>query len=159
MYSESAFSFFVSLGLNFFIHMTNAKKYAALMLNEANVIPYSDFVTYQKVRELLMSSKERYELLKDETDLPYADAGRYIDCMLEECGIMIKIHLSKTIPLEDLCLHIDEREKVDKDVYNKLFLPEIAPEDRKTLLDFQAKSDSRLDVMYAQILVINKMGL
>ncbi len=156
---ESAFIFLTNLGLNFFIHMTRGRHIAANMLDGKDPIPYADYLKYRKIHDILMKSKERCDMLIEETDLPYENASRYIDCMLDECALMIKFYLSKPVNVNDICYIVDYREAVDKDDYNKLFLPEVAPEDRQEMIDFQNKSDERLDMMYAHILVYNELGL
>ena len=155
---ESAFIFYVNLGLHFFIHMTKGRTYASKILEGTNPITYADFKKLQKIRDLLLQGKDRYELLKDNTDLPYESAGHYIDCMLDECSLIIRMYLSKPIAIQDLCLHMDFRDAVRKEDYNKLFLPEVPPEDRKDILDFQMTEDDRLELFYGQILVNIEMG-
>ena len=155
---ESAFIFYVNIGLHFFIHMTKGRTYASKILEGENPISYAEFLKLQKIRDILMKSKERYELLKDDTDLPYESAGYYIDCMLDECSFMMMIYLSKPIAIQDLCLHMDFRDAVNKDDYNKLFLPEVPPEDRQDIIEFQKTSDERISLFYGQILVNIEMG-
>ena len=150
---ESQFVFLCNLGLQIFINMTKAKPIARSILDGKNPIQYSDFLGYQKIRDILLKSKERCDLLLDETDLPYKAAGHYIDCMLDECSIITRMYLSKPISSDELCYHIDFHEAVDCDEYNKLFLPEVPPENRYDVIDFQKKMDDRLVLIYAQLLV------
>ena len=156
---ESAFIFYTNLGMHFFIHMTKARYHAAAILSGNNPISYAEFTGYQKIRDMLTKSKERCDMLKGDTDLPYEAAGAYMDVMLEECSIMFKFYLNKPIAIEEITSHIDHRECVNHEAFNKLFLPEIAPEDRKDMLDFQSKMDHRLEIMYGQILAYNELGL
>ncbi len=156
---ESAFIFYTNLGMHFFIHMTKARYHAMNILQGQNPISYADFMAYQKIRDILEKMKERCEMLKGDTDLPYEAAGLYMDVMLEECSIMFKFYLHKPIAVEELTTHVDNRDRVHCDEFNKLFLPEVAPEDRKDVLTFQKDMDKRLEIMYGQILAYNELGL
>ena len=159
MMMESAFIFYCNLGLTFFIHMSKARIHAVKMLAGQNPISYAQFLGYQKIRDILLKSKERCELIKGDSDLPYESAELYMDVMLEECSMMFKFYLNKPIEMGDICKHVDIRERVSKDDYNKLFLTEVPPEDRKDVLDFQAGMNDRLEILYGQILVYNELGL
>lgn len=156
--SESEFTFLSNLGLNFFIHMSQARLIAKDILDGNNPVSYASFLKIQKIRDLLMESKQRYELLKENTDLPYEDASRYIDCMLEECNLLTKLHLAKPVSYEEVCNHIDYRDSTDEENYNKLFLPEISPEDRQLMIEFQKYSPERENLLYAQLLVYYALG-
>jgi hypothetical protein len=156
---EGMFNFYCGLGLNFYIHMTRAKSIAFDYMDGKNSVTYEDYLTVKKIRTMLEGSKERYELLKDNTDLPYEDAYRYIVCMLDECSLITRIYLSKHIDLGDICYHIDLFDSVGPDEYNKLFLTELSPEDRKIMLDFQQDADSRKDIILAQLVVALELGL
>ena len=156
---ESAFIFYTNLGMHFFIHMTKARYHAMSILEGKDPISYAEFMNYQKIRDILSMMKERCEMLKGDTDLPYEAAGLYMDVMLEECSIMFKFYLHKPIVIEDLTTHIDNRDRVHCDEFNKLFLPEVPPEDRKDVLAFQKDMDKRLEIMYGQILAYNELGL
>lgn len=156
---ESAFIFYTNLGMHFFIHMTKARYHAMSILEGKDPTSYAEFMNYQKIRDILMKMKERCEMLKGDTDLPYEAAGLYMDVMLEECSIMFKFYLQKPIAIEELTAHIDNRDRVHSDEFNKLFLPEVAPEDRKCVLDFEQGMNKRLEIMYGQILAYNELGL
>ena len=84
---------------------------------------------------------------------------QYADCMLQECNILLNIYLSKPMVLYDLCFHIDYRDSVNKDDFNKLILPDYSPQVRADMVTFQNKMDERTDLLYAQILVANEMYL
>lgn len=156
---ESAFLALTAVNLKLFTHFFKAIPIYQNTLTGNNPVSYSDYVTYQKLRNIFETSLERYELLKDETDLPYDKAGDYIECMLEEFSIFSRIHQSKTIDMDELVMHIDWVNTVDPEAYNKLFLPEVPVELRKSVLDMQNASDNRFDILLSEILVNYDLGL
>ena len=154
---ESSFVFYSNLGIDFYIHMAAAKNIANAMLDGGAKVSYAEFIKTQKIRDMLNKSKARCDDLKDDTDLPYAAAGRYIDCMLNECSLILKMYLSKDISVKELCRHIDQRTYVSSDDYNKLFLTEFSPEDRGDMVSFQNNMKDRSDLMLAQLIVQNEL--
>ena len=156
---ESTFVFFCTIGIDFYMHMTKAKNDTVKILAGFSPITYKDFSNYQRIKLLLEYGQRRCELLKEFTDLPYAEAAAYIRCMLDECSMLIKLHLSKTVPLEEVVLHIDERDKVHPDAFNKLILPDLLPEDRRDVVTFETKFDERTIMMYTMLLMDCELGL
>ena len=157
--NESAFLFLCNLGLQLFINLSNARSLASEMLQGKQPVAYSDYTRYVKIADLLEQSRERCEPLKGEEDLPYASALEYIECMIAECNLFIRIHLSKEISMDDLCDHIDEREVVDKDAFNKLFLPDYTPDLRAELVSFENHLSDRTNLLFAQVLVSHELGI
>jgi hypothetical protein len=129
------------------------------MLKGSNPISYNEFMKVQKLKGIFEGAKERCELLRDETDLPYAEAERYVDSMLMECSIMIRIYLSKTIQVEDLVYHYDERMRCNCEAFNKLFLPDLDPHDRADIVSFQSKTGMRAELILAQLFVSLELGV
>ncbi len=158
MNEESAFTFYSGVALDFFIHATNARTIAVDILQGKGPIGYEEFSKISHVKTLLLSSQARYELLKDNTDLPYGPAGDYIECMLELCSILMRIYLSKPVAVEDLSFMYDWIDDVSFTEYNKLFLPEIEPQYRFEVLTLQRKQDYWKDIILAEIFVGCEMG-
>lgn len=156
---ETTFTFLCNLGIDFYMHATKAKGIAMDMLNGGNPISYNEFTKIQKLKVIFEAAKCRCELMRDEKDLPYEDAEIYIDSMLLECSIMIRIYLSKTIQVEDLIFHYDVRQRVNSDAFNKLFLPDLDPHDRGDVVSFQNKSKIRTDLILAQLFVSLELGV
>ena len=159
MRMESAFVAYCNIGIGAYYHFSMAQKWSEEILAGSKAVSYSDFMALQRLSELLRIAGERCDLMKDETDLPYVEAGRYIECMLDECSILMRTHLSKIVTIDELCYHLDFREYVDVDAFNKLFLPDYAPEVRREIIAFQNKFAARGDILYALLIVSAKMQL
>jgi hypothetical protein len=156
---ETGFIFFCNLGIDLFIHASQGKLIASEMLKGSNPISYGEFMKIQKLKGIFEGAKERCELMHGEADLPYDEAERYVDSMLLECSILIRIYLSKMIQVEDLVYHYDERARVNADAFNKLFLPDLDPHDRGDIVSFQNKSRMRSDLLLAQLFVSLELGV
>ncbi len=156
---ETGFIFFCNLGIDLFIHASQGKAIAREMLKGSNPISYTEFMKIQKLKGIFEGAKERCELMRGEADLPYDEAEKYIDSMLLEVSILIRIYLSKMIQVEDLVYHYDERSHVNPDAFNKLFLPDLDPHDRGDLVSFQSKSRMRSDLILAQLFVSLELGV
>ncbi|MBE6518490.1 MAG: hypothetical protein E7Z70_02960 [Thermoplasmata archaeon] len=159
MRMESAFVAYCNIGISAYFHFSTAQRWSEEILGGRNPVSYPDFMSLQLLSELLRIAGERCDLMKDETDLPYLEAGRYIECMLDECSILMRTHLSKLVTKEELCYHLDFREFVDADAFNKLFLPDFAPEVRREIIAFQNRASSRGDILYALLIVSSKMKI
>jgi len=158
MKSEGAFVFFCNQGMKFYYHMMKCSLCVQEILSGEQMITYNDFSKLQLLTQIFTDAQKRCEAMADETDLPYASAKEYVDCMLEECSILKKIHLSKQISVNDLCCHVDNMSKADPDDFNKLFMPDYPPEIKDGLISFEKKSEDRMDLLYAQVIVAAKMG-
>ena len=156
---ESTFVFYCSVGIDFYMHMMKAKNDTVKILAGFSPITYKEFSFYQKIKLILEKARVRCNSLKGYTDLPYNDAGKYIDCMITECSMVIKLHLSKAVSHTDIISHIDAREMVVPEAFNKLFLTDFAPEDRKDVLDFERKYDDRTTMLYSMLLMAFELGL
>ncbi len=156
---EASFLFYTSVSISLYMHFLKAVPIYQDTLTGKNPVSYSEYVNYQKLRAIFEDSYQRYEILKDDTDLPYDKAGEYIECMEEECSIFSRIHQSKTIDMDELIMHIDWSDSVEQDAFNKLFLPEVPVELRKSVLDYQKEREHRFDVLLSEILVNYELGL
>ncbi len=159
MRQESGFIFYCNLGIDFFVRVSKSRFIAKSILNGENPISYSDFMKIQKLKDQFANAKTKCDSMLDETDLPYDSALRYARCMLEECSIITRMYLSKQIALDEICLHMDRRDSVTSDDFNKLCLPDFPPEERGNIVSFQNKMKDRSELFYAQILVNSVMGL
>jgi hypothetical protein len=157
--TESGFTFYCNLGMDLYMRMTRAKGYAKDILDGQPPVSYEDFMKFTKMKGLFTVAKEHCEPLVDFEDLPYAEANDYIDCMLDECSIMMRLHLSKPVGVDELCGHVDRRKMVSVDDFNKICLPDYDPRDRGDIVSFENKMQYRTDILYAMILVSAEMGL
>lgn len=159
MHDVGAYLAYTSITIRLYTHFIKAIPIFQDTLTGKNPVSYSEYVSYQKMRSIFEDSQDRYEMLKDNTDLPYDKAKDYIDCMIEEFSIFSRIHQSKTIEMDELVMHIDWLDSVDPDAFNKLFLPEVPVELRKNVLDLQKDSEHRFEVLLSEILVNYELGL
>ncbi|AMK13806.1 hypothetical protein AUP07_0757 [methanogenic archaeon mixed culture ISO4-G1] len=159
MKDESAYIFFISAGIRFYIHMTNAKVIFKEMSEGDNPVSYSDFIQLQTLRETFEECKQRCEMMRDETDLPYRSAEKYIDLALETISVMTRVHLRKQIISEELAYLIDRIESTSCDDFNKLFLPDFDPHHRERIVLFENSFKTRIDIFLAMLLVYVDMGL
>ncbi len=156
---EGAFMFYCRAGMDFYFHMARSLSLAEVILSGEQVVTYGDFSKLQFLTQLFTDAKTRCVMMGDVEGLPYDSALKYAECMLEECSILKRIHLSKQISVHELCDHVDARERVSPDDFNKLFMPDFPPEVQEGLQSFESKANDRLDLLYAQIIVSTKFGL
>ena len=159
MKSEGEFVFICNAGMQFYYHMMRSLVCAQDMLEGKQIVTYSDFTKLQMLTSIFTDAQRRCESMVDEKDLPYGSAKDYVDCMLEECSILKKIHLSKPLSVRELCNHVDSMSKVDPDDFNKLFMPDYPQDVKDGLMSFESKSADRMDLLYARVVVAAKMGL
>ena len=158
MKSEGEFVFFCNTGMQFYYHMMRSSVCAQDMLLGKQIVTYSDFSKLQILTQIFADAKKRCDSMLEETDLPYVAAKSYIECMIEECSILKKIHLSKPIMVDELCNHVDAMSKVDPDSFNKIFMPDYPEDIRDGLMSFESKSSDRMDLLYACVVTSAKMG-
>ena len=159
MRREGAFIFYCNAGLDFYCRMIRSKALAEDILAGEQLVTYSDFSKLQLLTRIFTDAKAHCLMMKGNEELPYDSAADYAGCMLDECNILKKIHLSKQMSVEELCNHVDTLDRVSPDDFNKLFMPDYPPEIKEGLESFEKKSNVRLDLLYAQILVSSKFGL
>ena len=159
MRAESAFVVYTNLGLKLYIRMSRAIPLAEKMLNGEHLVPYTEFTRHQLLNSLFNKAKQRCVMMSDVTDVPYASAEEYIDFAMEECGILMKIYLSKQMSVNSLCAHIDRCERVSPDDFNAIFLPDYKEDVRQCVMNFESETEDRMDLVLAQILVAVSMGL
>jgi len=159
MNSEGEFVFFCNQGMKFYYHIMRAASCIEEILSGEQMITYSDFTKLQLLTRIFTQAQQLCETMEGESDLPYASAKEYVNCMLEECSILKRIHLSKPIPVQDLCNHVDMMSVADPEDFNRLFFPEYSEDIKEGLMSFEGKSEDRLDLLYAHVFVAAKMGL
>ena len=159
MKSESAFVLYTNLGLRLYIRMSRAIPLAEKMLKGEHMISYTDFTRYQLLSSLFNKAKQRCVMMRDYTDVPYASAEEYIDFAIEECGILMKVYLSKQMSVDSLCAHIDRCDRASPDDYNAIFLPDYKEDVRQCVMNFENETEDRMDLVLAQILVAVSLGL
>ena len=158
MRTEGSFMFYCNSGLEFYCRMLRSIALADEILSGEQIVTYSDFSKLQLLSQLFTDARLRCSMMSDVEDVPYASAATYAECMLEECKILKKIHLSKQMSVKELCDHVDSVSRVSPDDFNSLFLSEYPPELKSGMESFESKSEDRLDLLYAQIIVSAKMG-
>ncbi len=159
MRTEGAFIFYCNTGIDFYCRMIRSKALAKDILTGEQLVTYSDFSKLQLLTTVFTDAKARCKMMMNVEELPYGSAADYAGCMLDECSILKKIHLSKQMSVRELCEHVDALNRVSPDDFNKLFMPDYPPEIKEGLESFEEKSSDRLDLLYAQILVSSQFGL
>ncbi len=156
---ESSFTFYAYLGETISKALDLAKDKAISAIEGGQLVSYSDYTKYHRIREYFQQAKERCDLLKDDTDLPYDEADEYIMTVLEECSLLLKIHLSKQIIVEEVSILIDRLSTCTPEAFNKLFLPEYDPHVRAEIVSFENRLKDRYQIFLAQILISSELGL
>ena len=108
----------------------------------------SDRVEYIRVRDLMTRLKS--QCIEDPCDVPYISARRYIDHIISQCNIMLRIGAYKNIPSEE-CAHIIDGHYTceDKD-FESIFMDRMSEAERSLYRMHSELAEDRIVIIVAK---------
>lgn len=108
----------------------------------------SDRVEYIRVRDLMTRLKK--ECVDDHPDVPYIAARRYIDHILSQCNLMLRIGAYKNVSSEE-CGHIvDEHYTCDATAFESIFMDRMDESERNLYRMHSELSEDRVVIVVAK---------
>jgi hypothetical protein len=108
----------------------------------------SDRVEYIRVRDLMTRLKK--ECVEDAPDVPYITARRYIDHVISQCNLMLRIGAYKNVS-SDECAHIvDEHYTCDANAFESIFMDRMNESERNLYKMHSELSEDRVVIVVAK---------
>lgn len=100
--------------------LRNAKDLADLMLKGYPPVVDSDRLEYIRIRDIMIRLRERCQ--DSDESVPYRTAMRYIDHVIDECNILLRIGAYKNVSTEECAHCVDEYYLCEPSVFESIFL-------------------------------------
>ena len=111
-----------------------------------NAILDSDLNTYVCIKKFFISCEIKYIVSDFEDYTPYLESKEYLDYMIKQCSMMIRIGTYKNVTNKEISDLINQSYDVCGDSFEALCLPEMNAEDTKRYITFKTFEEDRLSI-------------
>lgn len=111
-----------------------------------NVLLDSDLNSYVCTKKFFISCKSKYIVSDFEDYTPYLESKEYLDYMIEQCSVMIRIGTYKNVTNKEISDLIDQSYDVSSESFEALCLPEMSVKDKERYTTFKILEEDRLSI-------------
>lgn len=158
---EGYYTFLYTYLLGYLEHIRGGIRIADDLLAGRNPVGEKETIRLLKVRTILEGCLERCQMLTDvgeDSDVPYQNAGEFIQCNLEEISIMLRIGSCREIDLDEMAFHLQWADTLDPQPFRDLFLIDMDPSDLAVYTEFDLAWADRVRAIIGRCIADTELG-